>query len=109
MHGYVGDASKILALATHRYQMRRVPAGREQLFLAKVAEQPIGAMRIASSSVVRADATQTRFQVLMELNRIGTRYGLSREFQRIFRESAELASSKATEEAASKPSASSRQ
>ncbi len=91
LHGYLGDASTVLALATQRFQMQRVPSRANELYLATIEGQTLGALRVSTAGIVRADAPGRRHQILMELNRTGTPYGLSWEFQRIVQRAHELA------------------
>ena len=83
IHGYLSDATELVRLATTRYGMHRVPSARGDLYAANIEGKTIGAMRLLRPPVVRADAPGQRYAVLMELNRTGTSYGMSREFQKI--------------------------
>jgi hypothetical protein len=83
VHGYTGDAAPILALATGRYQMQNFPSVRGDLYIGTMDGQPLGMLRIAPARVARSQAAGGRFEVLMELNRTGSPYGLSGECRRI--------------------------
>ncbi len=49
LHGYLGDASTILTMATQRFQMQRVPSRLDELFLATIEGQTLGALRVSTA------------------------------------------------------------
>jgi hypothetical protein len=85
LYGYTGDAEKILTMATQRYQMQTYPSVNGDLYLGFVEGQPLGMLHVRPAPVVRSAAPGSRYQILMEINRTGSPYGLSSECQRILR------------------------
>ncbi len=83
VHGYLSDPTALVRLVTRRYSMQRMPSAGGDLYVADIEGKKIGALRLLHPPVVRADAPGQRCAVLMELNRTGTSYGMSREFQEI--------------------------
>ncbi len=83
VHGYLSDPTALVRLVTTRYSMHRLPSAGGDLYVADIEGKMIGALRLLRPPVVRADAPGQRCAVLMELNRTGTSYGMSREFQEI--------------------------
>lgn len=83
VHGYLSDPTELVRLATTRYGMHRMPSARGDLYVASIEGKTIGALRLLRPPVVRAEAPGQRCAVLMELNRTGTSYGMSQEFQQI--------------------------
>ena len=81
LHGYLVDPTPLIQLVTTRYSMQRVPSPIDDFYVANIDGKMIGAMRLRYASVVRSEVPGHR-EVLLELNRTGTPYGISREFQR---------------------------
>ncbi len=83
LHGYTSDASEYVQLAQSHYQMRRAPNPKFDLFLATVSGRPLGGMRVTYAPVLDSRAGGKRSNILMELNRNGTEYGMSYEFNKL--------------------------
>jgi len=86
LHGYTSDASEFKQLATGHYRMQRVPNPNFDLFLATVSGKPIGGLRLKYAPVLDARAGAKRCNILMELNRSGTEYGMSYEFNQLLQD-----------------------
>lgn len=87
VHGYTADATNMVQLATTRYGMQRVPNTMNDLFAASVRGQLVGGLQVIYTPILKSDM-QKRCEVLMELNRQQTRYGMSYEFDQILRQTA---------------------
>ena len=88
LHGYSADPAELILLAQTRFRMRRIPSALDDLYSGTVDGQIIGAMRIRHSPIAKSSAPK-RCEVLMELNRQGTRYGMSEEFSLLLKKSAQ--------------------
>jgi hypothetical protein len=85
LHGYTSDATEIVQLSTNHYGMRRVPSPEGDLYLASANNQPVGGLRIKLAPLLNAEAPEKQCEVLLELNRRSTEYGMSREFSDLIR------------------------
>lgn len=88
LHGYTTDASSFIELSTSRYEMRRVPHTLSELYAASVQGQTIGGLRVDYKPILKSEM-QKRCEVLMELNRQQTKYGMSYEFEQILKRTGE--------------------
>ena len=88
LHGYAADPSELINLAASRFQMRRIPSPTDDLYTASVEGRTIGALRVKYAPVAES-ASEKRSEVLMELNRQGTSYGMSQELSRLLEQTAE--------------------
>lgn len=85
LHGYTSDATEYVQLAKSHYQMQRVPNPNFDLFVATVSRRPIGGMRLNYAPVLDSRTGAKRCNILLELNRNGTEYGMSYEFSQLMR------------------------
>ena len=85
LHGYTSDPSQIVQIATNHYGMRRVHSPEGDLYLASVDNQPIGGLRIKLAPLLNAEKREQQCELLLELNRRNTEYGMSREFSDVVR------------------------
>jgi hypothetical protein len=85
LHGYAADASRIVNMAASRFGMQRIPSDGQDLYTASIEGEPIGGLRVGHPPIVRKNGRSV--EILMELNRTDTAYGMSREFRQILQES----------------------
>ena len=83
LHGYMANPAELVQLATTRYRMQPVPNNLAELYTSSLDGKTVGAFRIRYAPVIRADVASRRCQILLELNRTGTPYGLSQEFREL--------------------------
>lgn len=86
LHGYTSDAAEFVQLGTSHYRMKRVHSPEGDLYIANVEDQPIGALQLRYAPLLHAKNKERQCEVLMELNRRGTEYGMSYEFDRLIRD-----------------------
>jgi hypothetical protein len=83
LHGYLENPDHLLRLASGRFQMQPYPSLSGDVYLALVDRQPLGLLSVTPAPVVHAHQPGRRFEVLLELNRTQTRFGLSGEARQI--------------------------
>lgn len=83
LHGYSSDPSGIVQLATSHYQMRRIPGVESDLYVARLHDRPVGGLSIEFCRLLNAGDRDKQCEVLLELNRQRSEYGMSREFERL--------------------------
>ena len=88
LHGYTVDPSEVVNLATTRFRMHRISSRIDDLYEATVDGQVIGALNVRYSAVANRRAAKS-CEILMELNRQGSNYGMTREFSSFRQESTE--------------------
>ena len=77
LHGFTSNPQPIVEMAQSRYRMQRIPSYQTEMYVHGNARGPLGGLRIGSSSVRKA---RGRSEVLLELNRDGSPFGVSYEF-----------------------------
>jgi hypothetical protein len=80
LHGFSTNPTELAQLATTRYQMQRIPNYLTEMYLHMQQGQPLGGLRIANSALRES---KSRSEVLLELNRQGSSYGMSEEFAKL--------------------------
>lgn len=78
--GVTGDERRLVGLLTSQFQMQPQPSLNAGLFLAKKGGKTHSGLRVSVAPVVRAEASHSRFELILELNRPGTKHGLSQQF-----------------------------
>lgn len=82
LHGLTTNPRQLAQLATTRYRMQQIPNHVGEFYVHMNQGLPLGGLRVSNSSIRKANA---RSEVLMELNRQGTSYGISSEFEKLLR------------------------
>lgn len=80
LHGFSSNPAELAQLATTRYQMQRIPNYLTEMYLHLDRGHPLGGLRIANSALRK---TKSRSEILLELNRQGSTYGMSEEFAKL--------------------------
>lgn len=89
LHGYTESPLAILNLAMSRYGMRRLPTAIPgELFVARAGEQTVGVLYGRYAPVLKA-AEPKRCEIMLELNRIGSVYGVGIELKKVLLEASE--------------------
>ncbi len=89
LHGYTESPLAILNLAISRYGMRRLPTAIPgELFVARVGNQTAGVLYGRYAPVLKAGEPK-RCEVMLELNRIGSVYGVGTELKKVLLEARE--------------------
>ena len=81
LHGYTASPARVIQLAQSRYSMKRIPRVGSNVYVAMIEDESIGALLVRHPLVIR-DETR-RVEILLELNRVETIYGMSAEFTKI--------------------------
>ena len=82
LHGYTDDPAPFVSVATTRYQMRRIPNLVGELYVATLEQQTAGALLVQYSAVSERKS-EKRCELMLEVNRQGSPYGLSRNFTKV--------------------------
>jgi|GEM_PF-4349129 len=77
LHGFTTNPQPFVELAQARYRMQRIPSYQSEIYVHGNSAGPLGGLRIGSTSVRKA---RGRSEVLLELNRESSPFGMSFEF-----------------------------
>ena len=82
-HGYTGDDTRIVALATQSFGLKSKPTLGAGLYLLSWGGASKSALRINLAPVVRSADIHRRLEVMLEINRPRSYYGMSPEFEKL--------------------------
>lgn len=77
--GWTGDPSRVIDTAVRFWNMAPDATYGPGLYLGKVGDQVLGVLQVGTAQVMLADRPQERYQLKLELNRAGSKLGLSEE------------------------------
>lgn len=83
--GHTGDPSPLIALVTKHYGLCHEPSLGPGMFMARKDDQIVSALRIGQDAVTTANRPFERYQIMLELNRSDTKYGLSDGFRHVLK------------------------
>ncbi|MEZ6110105.1 MAG: DUF6690 family protein [Pirellulaceae bacterium] len=75
--GGTGDATALIGLATGTFGLRNEGGPGSGLYVARWNQQPTSVLQLRQAAVIHADSPQSRYEIVMEINRPGFGYGLS--------------------------------
>lgn len=84
--GNTGDPIQLVTLMTQQYGLQAEPALGGGLYLDRRSGEPTAGLRVRFAPVIRASDPRQRYDVKLELNRPGTTYGLSDDFDALLAE-----------------------
>ena len=83
LHGFTGDASRLVNMMTEHYGMRNRPTLDSGVYTIDWNGHPTSVLKISRAPVMYADAIRHQQTVFLELNQPHVDYGLSPEAKRI--------------------------